>query len=150
MQHTHTYSLAYNTDPAVDASIQMMSHRGTLHNRTWDIHENILYSADESGIYAMSRAGEVSEISLPLRDYFVSELIDFSKREKFFLQIDPRTHILRFFCCLKTNPAETPTQALCFDIQAKLGGQNRIPILQRHLVPVAVRHKNKHNIAGCY
>lgn len=119
MQHTHTYSLAYNTDPAVDASIQMMSHRGTLHNRTWDIHENILYSADESGIYAMSRAGEVSEISLPLRDFFVSELIDFAKREKFFLQIDPRTHILRLFCCLKTNPSETPTQALCFDIQAK-------------------------------
>jgi hypothetical protein len=119
MQHTHTYSLAYNTDPAIDASIQMMSHRGTLHYRTWDIHENILYSVDESGIYAMSRAGEVSEISLPLRDYFVSELIDFSKREDFFLQIDPRTHILRFFCSLKSNPSETPTMALCFDIQAK-------------------------------
>lgn len=119
VQHTHTYSLAYNTDPAIDASIQMMSHRGTLHQRSWDIHENVLYSVDESGIYAMSRSGEVQDISLPLRDFFVSELIDFSKREKFFLQIDPRTHILRFFCCLKSNPAPTPTIALCYDIQAK-------------------------------
>ena len=42
MQHTHTYAVAYNTDPAIDASIQMMSHRGCLHQRCWDIHENIL------------------------------------------------------------------------------------------------------------
>ena len=119
MQHTHTYAVAYNTDPAVDATIQMMSHRGCLHQRCWDLHENILYSADESGIYSMSRNGEVQDISLPIRDYFVSELIDFSKRETFFLQADPRTHILRFFCCLKSNPTDTPSVALCFDIQAK-------------------------------
>lgn len=119
MQHTHTYAVQYNTDPAVDASIQMMSHRGCLHQRCWDIHENILYAADESGVYAMSRSGEVADISMPIRDFFVSELIDFSKRETFFLQSDPRTHILRFFCCLKSNPTDTPSIALCFDIQAK-------------------------------
>ena len=119
MQHTHTYSLAYNTDPAIDASIQMMSHRGTLHQRCWDIHENVLFSVDESGIYAMSRTGEVQDVSLPIRDFFVSEVIDFSKREKFFLQVDPRTHILRFFCTLKTNSTDTPSIALCYDIQAK-------------------------------
>jgi hypothetical protein len=119
MQHTHTYAVAYNTDPAIDASIQMMSHRGCLHQRCWDIHENVLYAADESGIYAMSRNGEVADISTPIRDFFVSELIDFGKRETFFLQSDPRTHILRFFCCLKSNPTDTPSIAMCFDIQAK-------------------------------
>ena len=119
MQHTHTYSVTYNSDPALDASIQMMSHRGTLHQRCWDIHENILYSADESGIYAMSRNGEVTDISLPVRDYFVGELIDFSKRETFFLQSDPRTHILRFFCTTKEQATETPAMALCYDIQAQ-------------------------------
>jgi len=119
MQHTHTYALTYNTDPSLDASIQMMSHRGTLHQRCWDIHENILYSADESGIYAMSRNGEVNDISLPVRDYFVGELIDFSKRETFFLQTDPRTHILRFFCTTKVIGTDTPAMALCYDIQAQ-------------------------------
>jgi hypothetical protein len=119
MQHTHTYAVSYNTDPAIDASIQMMSHRGCLHQRCWDIHENVLYSADESGIYSMSRNGEVQDISLPVRDYFVSELLDFSKRETFFLQADPRTHILRFFCSLKSNSTDTPSIALCYDIQAR-------------------------------
>ena len=119
MQHTHTYSVTYNSDPALDSSIQMMSHRGTLHQRCWDIHENILYSADESGIYAMSRNGEVTDISLPIRDYFVGEIIDFSKRETFFLQSDPRTHILRFFCTTHEQATVTPAMALCYDIQAQ-------------------------------
>jgi hypothetical protein len=119
MQNTHTFAVTYNTDPAVDGTIQMMSHRGVLHQRCWDIHENTLYAADESGIYALARNGEVGDISLPIRDFFVSELIDFKKRETFFLQVDPRTHILRFFCCLKTHNTDTPAFAICFDIQAK-------------------------------
>ena len=119
MQHTHTYAVAYNTDPAVDGTIQMMAHRGCLHQRAWDMHENVLYAADESGIYSMSRQGEVTDISLPIRDFFVSELLDYGKRDTFFLQADPRTHILRYFCTLKSNPTDTPAFALCFDIQAK-------------------------------
>lgn len=119
MQHTHTYALQYNTDPGLDASIQMMSHRGAMHQRCWDIHENVLYAADESGIYSMARNGEVTDLSLPIRDIFVGEIMDFSKREKFFLQVDPRTHILRFFCCLKTDLTDTPSQAFCYDIQAR-------------------------------
>ena len=119
MQHTHTYALTYNSDPGLDASIQLLTHRGVLHQRCWDIHENVLYAADESGIYAMARNGEVTDVSLPIRDLFVSEVIDFSKRETFFLQADPRTHILRFFCTFKSQQSETPPQALCFDIQAR-------------------------------
>ena len=119
VQHTHTYAVTYNTDPAVDATIQMISHRGALHQRAWDIHENIFYAADESGIYSMTRNGEVRDISMPIRDYFVSELIDFSKRDTFFLQVDPRTHILRFFTTLIQYAEETPSFALCYDIQSQ-------------------------------
>jgi hypothetical protein len=119
VQNSRTYAVTYNSDPAIDGAIQMLSHRGVLHQRCWDIHENVLYACDESGIYAMDRSGQVAPISLPIRDFFVSELIDFSKRETFFLQADPRTHILRFFCTLKSNPTDTPSFALCFDIQAK-------------------------------
>jgi hypothetical protein len=119
MQHTHTYALTYNSDPGLDASIQLLTHRGVLHQKCWDIHENVLYAADESGIYAMSRNGELQDVSLPIRDLFVSEIIDFSKRNTFFLQADPRTHILRFFCTFKNQTSETPPQAICYDIQAR-------------------------------
>lgn len=117
MQNSHTYALQYNTAPNVDATIQMMSHRGVLHQRAWDIHENILYAVDESGIYAMARDGEVRPLSAAIKEFFVSESIDFSKRERFFLAVDPRTHILRFFCTLKSVGTDTPDFALCYDIE---------------------------------
>jgi hypothetical protein len=119
IQNSHTYAVTYNTDPTIDGAIQMLTHRGALHQRCWDIHDNVLYVADEAGIYSVDRSGNVDPISMPLRDFFVSELIDFSKRETFFLQTDPRTHILRFFCTLKSNSTDTPAIALCYDIQAK-------------------------------
>jgi len=118
MQHGLTYALTYNTDPSVDAAIQMISHRGCLHQRCWDMHENTLFAADEYGIYSLERSGKIEQISMAVRDYFVGELIDFSKRETFFLHVDPRTHILRFFCVLKTNVTDTPSIALCFDVKA--------------------------------
>jgi hypothetical protein len=127
MQHSHTYALTYNTDPGVDASIQMMSHRGCLHQRCWDIHENIVYAADEQGIYALAKTGEIAPISAAIRDYFNSELIDFSKRESFFLTVCPRTGILRFFCCMVSQPEETPTMALCYEIERKTWWVERYP-----------------------
>lgn len=127
MQHTHTYAITYNTDPGVDASIQMMSHRGCLHQRCWDIHENVIYAADEQGIYALTRAGEVAPISAAIRDYFNSELIDFSQRESFFLTVCPRTGILRFFCCMASQPEATPTMALCYEIERQTWWVERYP-----------------------
>lgn len=118
MQTNHTYAITYNSDPGLDASIQMVSHRGCLHQRCWDIYSNVLYAADEAGIYAMTRWGQVEDISAPLRTFFTSELIDFSKRDTFFLQVDPRTQILRFFCTLVTNPTDTPAFALCLDLES--------------------------------
>lgn len=127
MQHSHSYAVTYNTEPSVDASIQMISHRGCLHQRAWDIHENVIYAADESGIYSITRAAEVLPISAPIRDWFNSELIDFSRRESFFLTVCPRTQILRFFCCMVSQSEDTPTMALCYDIERKVWWTERSP-----------------------
>jgi hypothetical protein len=127
MQHQHTYALTYNTEPSVDASIQMISHRGCLHQRCWDIYENVLYAADESGIYTLTRSAQVEAISAPIRDWFNSELIDFSKRESFFLTVCPRTQILRFFCCMTSQTEDTPTLALCYDTVRKTWWTERYP-----------------------
>lgn len=119
MQTSHTYSITYNNDPGIDASIQMMSHRGCLNQRCWDIYENVLYAADESGVYSMTRAGEVTALSLPIRDYFDKELLDFANRQSFHLKVCERTKVLRFFCSLAEDPTETPSHAFCFHIEQK-------------------------------
>lgn len=119
MQNSHTYSITYNTDPAVDGAIQMLTHRGCLHQRCWDMNNSVFYAADENGIYSMDRSGNIMDISAPFREWFTNELIDFSKREAFFLKVCPKTAVLRFFCCLVSDPQDTPTFALCFDIDRK-------------------------------
>ena len=119
MQHAHTYSLTYNTDPSVDGAIQMLTHRGCINQRCWDMDNNVFYAVDESGIYTMDRSGNIQEISAPFREWFTSELIDYSKRDAFFLTVCPKTHILRFFCCLTTMPEDTPAFALCYDTDRK-------------------------------
>lgn len=119
MQSSHTYSITYNTDPAVDGAIQMLTHRGCLHQRCWDMNNSVFYAVDESGIYSMDRSGNIMDISAPFREWFTNELIDFSKREAFFLKVCPKTQVLRFFCCLKSGPEDTPTFALCFDVDRK-------------------------------
>lgn len=127
MQHAHTYAVTYNTEPNVDASIQMISHRGCLHQRCWDIHDNMLYAADENGIYSMSRNGEVTPLSNPIREYFVSELLNFQARHTFFLTVCGHTSVLRFFCSMASEPTDTPSQALCYDIERKTWWVERYP-----------------------
>ena len=127
MQHRHCYAVNYQTGPDVDPAIQLIANRGCLQQRCWDVYQNVLYAADESGIYAMDRTGEVAPISTAIREFFVSETIDFSKRESFFLQVDPRTGILRFFCTLASSSCDTPDFAMCVDIASKAWWTERWP-----------------------
>lgn len=127
MQNAHTYSITYNTDPSVDGAIQMLTHRGCLHQRCWDMDNGVFYAVDESGIYSMDRSGNIQDLSQPFREWFTSELLDFKKRDKFFLTICPKTRILRFFCCLTTQEEDTPTFALCFDLDRKTWWSENYP-----------------------
>lgn len=127
MQNSHTYSVTYNTDPGVDGAIQMLTHRGCLHQRCFDMHNSVFYAVDESGIYSMDRSGNIQDISAPFREWFNSELIDFEKREAFYLTVCPKTGVLRFFCILKTMPEDTPTFALCFDVDRKTWWSEQYP-----------------------
>lgn len=127
MQNAHTYAVTYNTDPSVDGAIQMLTHRGCLHQRCWDMDNGVFYSVDESGIYSMDRSGNIQDLSQPFRDWFTSELLDFSRREQFFLTVCPKTRILRFFCCLTTQQEDSPTFALCLDLDRKTWWSENYP-----------------------
>ena len=127
MQSSHTYAVTYNSDPNTDATIQMISHRGCLNQRCWDVHENILYAVDESGIYSMTRGGEVENLSLPIRDYFSQELLAFDRRETFHLKVCERTKVLRFFCTLASDPTATPSVAFCYHLTQKTWWSEQYP-----------------------
>lgn len=120
MQNSHCYGLSYNTDPGVDASVQLLAHRGLLSQTCHDLCDNQLYAMDERGIYVLSRSGDVESLSEPIRDYFDNGLLDFQYRNRFFLKVDQRTGILRAFVVTRGSNATSPNMAFCYHIALKV------------------------------
>jgi hypothetical protein len=119
MQTAHCYAISFNTDPSVDATIQLMAHRGVLSQQCFDLFDNRLFAMDERGIYVMDRSGNVESLSDAITNYFDEGLLDLSIRKRFFLKVDQRTNILRAFVALKGAAATSPHLALCFNITEK-------------------------------
>ena len=121
MQNLHAYSINYNTDPSVDAVINLVAHRGCFTQNCWDIYDELIYAADERGIYSMSQSGEVTVLSDPVRNHFDENLLDLADKQQFFLKVDNSTGILRFFTVLASAANTTyPHFALCYHIRNKV------------------------------
>lgn len=120
MQSSHCYAVSYNSDPNVDATVQLQAHRGCLCQQAWDVFDDLLYVADERGIYRMSRGGDVETLSDDVRDFFDEGRINWSYRRSFFLKVDQTTGIMRFFYTPTGVQSDTPTAALCLHIANKL------------------------------
>lgn len=119
MQTSHTYSISYNTDPGVDPVVQLQAHRGCLCQQAWDVFDDLLYVADERGIYRMTRSGEVENLSESIRNLFDEGGIDFGFRKNFFLKVDQVAGVLRFFYTPTGVNSQYPTRAVCYHIANK-------------------------------
>lgn len=118
MQTAHSYTINFNTDPAVDSVVTLTSHRGCLSQSCWDIFDDQIYAADERGIYRMTKNGEVESLSEPVRDWFDEGRIWLGSPNMLYLRIDPKTAILRFFAV--TGPTVGyPNVTLCYHITNK-------------------------------
>lgn len=119
MQSSHCYAISFNTDPTVDATIQLVAHRGALSQQCFDLFDNRLFAMDERGIYVMDRAGNVDSLSDAISNYFNLGLLDLSIRHRYFLKVDQRTNILRAFVALKGAGATSPHLAFCYNLIEK-------------------------------
>lgn len=132
MQTAHCYSMAYASDPTLDATVQLVGFRGCFNQNTWDIFEGTLYVMDERGIYAMQASGGIESISEPIADIFRSKLLrkNGTSDSWFHLKIDPYTKILRLFCSFIGDGNPTfPSRALCYHIESKTWWIERWPSL---------------------
>lgn len=130
MQTAHCYSLSYQSDPTLDASVQLVGFRGCFNQNCWDIFEGTLYVFDERGIYTMDGAGGMQSLSDPIADIFREKI-----RRRFntsdswvHLKIDPHTKILRLFCSfVEDGDSLYPCRALCYHIDSKTWWMERWP-----------------------
>lgn len=113
-QSRHLYRLSYVAQPIFDASIQLVSYRGAISNRCWDVFAGVVFIADDYGIYAFTGSNEQT-ISTPIDNYWRDGIIDFSKRDKFYLKVNPQDRVVRFFYC-RSGDGTYPKRALCFSI----------------------------------
>lgn len=129
MQNRRCYSLSFSRKPLLDADITPLAYRGCLNQRCWDTHGGIGYVMDQYGVYALTGAGEVQDLSAPIADMFRSR-IDFSRTTWNFLAIDPVTRILRAFVYFAEDgddPFDAPTRVLCYSIDTKTWWVERYP-----------------------
>jgi len=118
-QENHIYQITYSTDPAVDANISMLAHRGLYNQRCWDIYDDEIYCLDRRGVYTMTAQGTVTNICAAVESYWLDNLIESTRSESFFIKIDSRSAILRAFVVIDDANAPGPNLVLCYSINTK-------------------------------
>jgi len=112
-QERHCYRLAYGAEPLIDGSINVIAQRGCIHQRCWDAHDSVAYVADYSGIYSVE--GEtVTPLTDGIDNFWADSLFKWSAMQSFFLRIDPRTRVVRFFFVPAGASGNLPDRALCY------------------------------------
>jgi hypothetical protein len=119
MQSSHCYAISYNSDPGIDANVQLLASRGALTQQCCDLFDDRLYCMDERGVYVLDRSGAVESLSDNIQTFFDEGLLDLSNRETFFVKVDQRTSTLRAFVVLAGSGCSTPNIALCFNLSTK-------------------------------
>jgi hypothetical protein len=113
-QSRHTYRMQYVAQPVIDASIALVSYRGVLSSRCWDVFAGVAFMADDYGLYAFDGNSEEA-ISAPVDNYWRDGIIDFSKKKWFYVKVHPGERVVRFFYCRSTD-GTYPPRALCYSM----------------------------------
>ena len=117
----YIYSLSFLKQPTIDADIRLVSHRGVLNQRCWDVYEGRMYCMDRSGIYYMDLGGAITPISLPIQDIFRNDTspLDWANSKWWFCVSDPDLEQIRFHVGYTADSSTRPMRALVYDVRKK-------------------------------
>jgi hypothetical protein len=104
--------------PLLSASAVPVVQRGLLNDRCWDQFEGLAYIADSMGMYAFD-GSSAEPISDPVSTFWTEPQVDFSKSKWFFVRVDPRERVARFYFCQLGQSGDYPKSALCFSLTTK-------------------------------
>lgn len=132
-QTCHLYRLTYVAQPVIDAAIVLVSYRGILNSRCWDVLGGVAYIADSNGMYAYDGQQE-APISVPIDNLWRDKVIDFSKSEKFHVRADPSSQVVRFYYSrvgdsapAQGNGEMVGVRALCYCVSTKAWWEETYP-----------------------
>jgi hypothetical protein len=123
-QQSHLYRLSYVAQPVIDASIDLVGYRGVLNSRCWAVMAGVAFLVDGFGMYAFDGNAE-EPVSVAIDNYWRDNLIDFSQSDKFHVQADMNSRLVRFFYCRAGDTATT--RALCYSASTKAWWEETFP-----------------------
>lgn len=132
-QTRHCHRLTYVQDPGDDAQAALIAYRGCISQRTWDIYLGTCYCLDEVGLYSITEQGQVEHLSAPLDTMFRTNtdstlpVIDFSKREWFFVRADKNLGVIRVHVSFEGDEGKYPTRQLVYDPDSKSWWEEKYP-----------------------
>ncbi len=119
------YRVTWAKNPLLDAQPQLAAMRGAINNRCADQHENTLYLMDEQGPYAF-QGNAAQPIGAPISDFWKNssdtvngETLDFSKKDTWFVRVDPLEELAMFFVTVAGDTGSRPRTAFVYDIRGK-------------------------------
>ena len=99
--------------------------RGAISNRCADQHENTLYIMDEEGPYAF-QGNAAQPIGAPIADFWkdsadpvTGKTLDFSKKDTWFVRVDPLEELVFFFVTVFGDTGDRPRTAFVYDIRGQ-------------------------------
>lgn len=135
-QRRHVYKLSYVAQPLFDATIQLVSYRGAINFRCWDVYAGVAFIADDYGLYAFD-GGREEAISAPIDNYWRDGLIDFTKSKYFYVKVSPQERVVRFYYC-RSSDGTYPTRALCFSLATQAWWEEQYAQAVPHAVAAEV------------
>jgi hypothetical protein len=123
-QQSHLYRLSYVAQPVIDASIALVGYRGVLNSRCWCAMAGVAFLVDGFGMYAFDGSSE-EPISVAVDNYWRDGVIDFTKSDKFHVQCDMNSRVVRFYYC-QSGDTE-PVRALCYCAATKAWWEENFP-----------------------
>lgn len=118
----HKYRVRWAEQPTIDGIAALIDDRGACNQWCWDVFENVAYVMDDAGIYSFTPDGGSTSISGPIQNLWdanTGERIDFSKKEKFFVQADRPNEKIHFFVCYTTDSGDYPQRRLTYNIRSQ-------------------------------
>jgi len=117
-----SYRMSYVKQPHLDANIQPIGARGAFNNRCWAQAGDMVFAMDRYGPYMITGQGIDESIGVAVQNYFRDGKVRFSDSDKFFVAVDLRDRVAKFFLTLNDTDAPTqvdssgrPRRAICYD-----------------------------------
>ena len=104
--------------PLLSSSAVPAVQRGLLNDRCWDQFEGLAYIVDSMGMYAFD-GSSAEPLSEPVSTFWTDPVVDFAKSRWFFVRVNPRERVARFYFCQTGQSGDFPRSALCFSLTTK-------------------------------